>query len=499
MITGSIYQGGTLDGVVQKVQSMPVQARALPPYSDPTAQWEDGTLVLGMPDAKLRVSSLTDTPLSAGNTVEAVGIPVYVDTPSQYSAYGITQKGWYIFARISAADGVAVSEETTVTGAAGVIATVGAEYVDVAVRFETAAVSAPVTVAWGEYTETFVFKATDLAVRNLDYRTTFYVYDAADYATWSYTPATGEALDVTQYFTVAQGKYVNAAVLANAAIPAGVYYTGSFALTQDATFAENKQYFTKINNGYYNADVTPGEAVTADTYYEGTFSPASGTFAGKRYYTRDGDTYTAAPLEGPLPINTVYYEDGYVLTADTTVQDGKTYYWYQDGQYVPAFTPGGTGVPIPQPNTTWYEAAKVITQDTVFIEDKTYYTLSGTTYSEASVTAGEPVPTVYYVHSKVTFSGMVRNITYKLDEPIDCAQEYILPEIEEDTHGAWFEIRLRHTGSFSSTLVVPTGVKVATEHTQAETAGMNMVDLHYSDVGGVKIWRFLNTHSSIPT
>ena len=46
---------------------------------------------------------------------------------------------------------------------------------------------------------------------------------------------------------------------------------------------------------------------------------------------------------------------------------------------------------------------------------------------------------------------------------------------------------------------MPEGVKIATEHTQAETAGMNMVDLHYMSIDGIKIWRFMNTHSSIPT
>ena len=94
---------------------------------------------------------------------------------------------------------------------------------------------------------------------------------------------------------------------------------------------------------------------------------------------------------------------------------------------------------------------------------------------------------------------MARNVTYQLDEIIDCPQEYILPEIEDDGHGAWYEIRLRHAGSYSSTLVVPEGVKIATEHTQAETAGMNMVDLHYMSIDGIKLWRFMNTHSSIPS
>ena len=72
------------------------------------------------------------------------------------------------------------------------------------------------------------------------------------------------------------------------------------------------------------------------------------------------------------------------------------------------------------------------------------------------------------------------------------------PETEDDTHGAWFEIRCRHAGAYSMTLVPPEGVKIATEHTQKETAGVNMINLHYTVVDGVKIWRFMNTHSGIP-
>lgn len=30
------------------------------------------------------------------------------------------------------------------------------------------------------------------------------------------------------------------------------------------------------------------------------------------------------------------------------------------------------------------------------------------------------------------------------------------------------------------------------------TAGVNMINLHYTVVDGVKIWRFMNTHSGIP-
>lgn len=276
-----------------------------------------------------RVTTLDSTPLAGATVVEAVGVPVYVGESdlSTYSAFSLTDTGWYIFARVAAPSGVTVGAGTTVTGVAGYIGAVGGSYIDVAVFFDVAAQSKPVVINWGAAQETFVFKATDLAIRNLDYRTTFYVYDISPYATWEY------------------------------------------ALTTDTTFT-----------------------------------------AGKNYYTKNGDVYTLA-----------------------------------------------------------------------------------------EVTAGETIPAdTYYNHSKVTFSGMVRNVTYQCPVTIDCPQVYVLPEIEDDTHGCWYEIRLRHSGSYSSNLQVPEGVKVATEHTQAETVGLNMVDLHYSNVDGVKIWRFLNTHSTIP-
>lgn len=276
-----------------------------------------------------RVTSLDESSFARAEIVEAVGTPQYVDDVTAYADYGITEAGWYVFARVKAKTGVVVTEETSVTGAAGYIDTIGEDHIDVAVKFEVAAVSQPVTITWAAgNTETFVFKATDLAIRNLDYRVTFYVYDIDEFATWEY------------------------------------------ALTTDETFAADKYYYTKDENDAYTlAEVTVGEAVPADTYY---------------------------------------------------------------------------------------------------------------------------------VHSHVTFEGMARNITYRCNTVIDCPMTFILPEIEDDCHGCWFEIRFRHAGSYSSTLVPPEGVKVATEHTQAETAGMNMVNLHYSSVGGAKVWRFMNTHSTIP-
>lgn len=277
-----------------------------------------------------RVASLDEIGFARSEIVEAVGNPQYIDDVTEYDVYGITETGWYVFARIAAKTGIKVTEETTVTGAAGYIAAVGADHIDVAVKFEVAAVSQPVTITWGEAnTETFVFKATDLAIRNLDYRVTFYVYEADEFATWTY------------------------------------------ALTSDTVFAENKYYYTKDEDDNYTlADVTVGDPVPEDTYYN---------------------------------------------------------------------------------------------------------------------------------HSGVTFEGLTRNITYRCNTVIDCPVTFILPEIEDEAHGAWFELRLRHAGEYSITLVPPSAdVKVATEHTQAEKEGVNMVNLHYSSVGGVKVWRFMNTHSTIP-
>lgn len=275
-----------------------------------------------------RVSALPGGNIAAGNIIEVVGIPEYITDMTTYSAYGLTEPGWYAFVRLTALTGVEVTENTTVTGAAGYIATPGEDHVDVAVSFDVAAMSQVVVIDWGTDSDTYVIKATDLAVRNLDYRTTYYMYDAEPYATWEY------------------------------------------ALTTDTTFVEGSYYYTKDENDNYTlAEVTVGEAVPADTYYK---------------------------------------------------------------------------------------------------------------------------------HSKVTFDGLARNVSYKLDTPIDCPIEYILPDIEDDTHGVWFELRAQYTGSFSSTLTVPEGVKVATEHTQAETKGVNMVHLDYTATGDLKIWRFLNTHASIP-
>ena len=278
---------------------------------------------------KTHIINGPDSEFINGVTVDVVGTPVYVNDVSEYSAYGIENTGWYVFATIPAPDGVITGESTAVTGADGSIIETGANHIDIAVCFDVAAQSRTVTINWdGSTSETYIFRATDLAIRNLDYRTTFYVYDIAPYTTWEY------------------------------------------ALTTDETFVVDKDYYTLDNGVYTKATVVAGEAVPAD---------------------------------------------------------------------------------------------------------------------------------IYYNHSKCIISGLARNITYKLDQVIDCPMEFILPEIEDETHGCWFEIRCIHAGEYSMTLTPPDEtVKIATEHTQKETKGVNMIDLHYTYINGIKLWRFLNTHSSIP-
>lgn len=408
--------------------------------------------------ARARVIPLLDTEITKYTTFEIIGIPPYVSDVTEYADYGLTEAGWYLFVRIKAKDGVTVGSDCTIEGASGIVTT-GADHVDVAVLFGVAAMSQKVVVHWdGSNEDTFIFKATDLAVRNLDYRTTFYVYDLAPFATWEFALTSDTVFDATKHYYVKDGNTYTAAEV----------QTEAYVLTADATFAETKTYYTKDGDEYTAATVTAGEAVPADTYYEKTTVPVP-----------------------------AYYKlvDGYVLTSDETFQDGVTYYTLVDGEYVEAEVTVGEAVPA----NTYYVAGQVYVQaeDGTFQQGVTYYTKVEGEYVEAPVMTGYVCP-AYYNHSKVIFEGMTRNVTYVLNEEIDCPSEFILPEIEDETHGCWYECRFHHSGSFSSTLVPPEGVKVATEHTQAETAGVNMVDLHYTAVDGVKIWRFMNTHSSIP-
>jgi hypothetical protein len=359
-----------------------------------------------------RVTSLDDTLIADANVIKVVGIPVFVgDTDfEKYAAYGINETGWYAFVRIAAKPGVTASD-ATIEGAAGFI--LADDHVNVAVRYEVASMAKAIKITWGGETEIFVFEAGDLAIRNLDDRVTFYVYDVAKYTRWEFAP------------------------------------------TEDTTFDAKKFYWLLGADGEYSpAEVTAGEAVPA-----------------------------------------IYYEDFYALTTDETFATGKTYYTLADGVYTAAEVTAGETVPA----DTYYEHSYVLTGDVAFVEGKTYYTKSGTTYTAATVTAGEDVPTVYYAHSKVIFEGMVRNVTYCCNTTIDCPMEFVLPVVEDEEHGCWFEIRCLHAGEYSMTLTPPSSdIKIATEHTQKEKEGINMINLHYTAINGVKVWRFLNTHSTIP-
>ena len=407
-----------------------------------------------------RVTSLTATELASGEIVETLGIPVYVSDVTQYAEYGLTETGWYTFARIMAKDGVTVGDGASVEGAKAII-TAGANHVDVAVLFDVAAMSQKVVVHWdGSNEDTFVFKATDLAVRNLDYRTTFYVYDLAPFTTWAYALTTDANFVAGSHYYTKNGDTYTATEV----------QTEAYVLTADATFAADKTYYTKDGDEYTAATVTAGEAVPADTYYEKTTVPVP-----------------------------AYYKqvDGYVLTADATFQAGVTYYTKNGDEYVEAEVTVGEAVPA----NTYYVPGLVWTQaeDGTFQSGVTYYTKSGAEYTEAQVTVGDVCP-AYYKHSKLNIAGMIRNVTYEFDELVDCGIEITLPDIPDDGHGAWFEFQFRHTASGSITMV-PTSedVKTATAGASASiTAGVNVVDLHYTHLNDTKLWTLANVHTNIP-
>ncbi len=552
-----------------------------------------------------RVISLTETQLASGSVIEAVGIPTYVSDVTQYAPYGITETGWYIFARVLTKSGEAIEAGVTVEGADGAIITAGNDHVDIAVQFEVASMSKAVTINWGTYTETYIFKATDLAVRNLDYRVTFYVYDADQFATWEFARTENKTFVGTQYFTEENGVYTQAAVKALEDIPEDTYYTHAYVLTEDSVFEADKIYYTKTTTthstyeekGMYTwsettydaAEVTVGEDVPAGTYYVDQWTPATGYFVGTAYYTEDDGEYTQiavkagevesyftkqvdfeatedetyvgteywevnagtdlgysraavkagfeAPAEpsyythtylkltaaGKFAADTRYYKlvgDVYELQEVTVgASYAKNLYYIDQWTIVEAGTAlVGTRYYIPDATASegYVQVAVVAGEavqadtyirivswpqatDPTFETGVTYYiNPTGKEYVEAAVTAGNPIP-AYYAHSKVTFAGLTRNVTYRFNQIIDCPTTFILPEIEDECHGAWYEIRCNHAGTYSMTLVPPSDdVKVATQHSQVESKGINMINLHYTSVAGLKMWRFMNTHSSVP-
>lgn len=627
-----------------------------------------------------RVSSLTDVKMATNNVIQVAGLSRYYEDVTDFSAYGLDAPGWYSFARIKAPAGVTVTSETKVEGPAGYIATVGADYIDVAIRFATAALGVLVSINWGENEEFFLFKDTDLAIRNLDYRVTFYVYDADPFVTWHYKRSADPVFVGTKYYTEENGVYTQAAVKAHEHVPADTYYTHAYVLATDEVFQEGTVYYTLAAGVYTPAEVVPGDllvpaepdpevpvptyyvdqyTLTTDyrfvgtryyaqhdgtyeqiavkagepcsyytkvityplpgtatfvgteywtpdesdlgyaraavlageaipegeyfthtytkltaaghfaegvryyklvgteyvlqevtvgasyaknVYYIDTWTPATGEFVGTKYYLAINDNnYAQIPVLSGSIIPAAYYtkEIHYALTGDETFQVGKTYYTVAEGEYVEAEVTVGGEVTA----DTYYEQLVIYRKESgTFAEGVTYYTAPAGVYTEAEVVPGETIPEAeyrvqliswpqttderamsgetYYTciggvyeeaylapgaripenldHEKVVVEGLVRNVTYRLDEIVDCPMEFILPEIEDDTHGAWFEIRCRHAGAYSMTLIPPEGVKIATEHTQEETAGVNMINLHYTVVDGVKIWRFMNTHSGIP-
>lgn len=624
-------------------------------------------------EAQRRVYPLSGSDIETSNIVSAVGSPEYVNDVTQYSEYGLSETGWYVFARIYAKEGGFVSVE----GADGYVASPGDDHVDVAVRFEVAAVSKSVDIDWGTCTERFIFQATDLAVRNLDYRVTFYVYEADEFATWEYARSTDAVFVGTKYYTEDNGVYTQAAVKAHDVVPADTYYTHAYVVSEDEYFQAGTIYYTKEGSVYTPAEVTAGDplapegvdpapvyyvdqyTLTTDTRFVGTryyaehdgeyeqiavkagdpcsyynkvityplpgttsfvgteywtpdeselgysraavmagneipaatyythtyqklttagtfqagvryyklvsneyvlqevttgasyaknvyyidqWTEATGTFVGTAYYLEQNGEYAQVAVRGGETIPAAYYTQAinYALTADETFAVGKTYYVRNGSAFIEAAVTVGEAVTA----GSYYEQIISWPQATGTFEDGvTYYTAPAGVYTEAEVTVGETIPDVEYcvqliswpqdideefnanetyytlidgeyieayavpgaripvnlVHDKVVIEGLVRNVTYRLNEIVDCPMEFILPEIEEDTHGAWFEIRCRHAGRYSMTLTPPSGdIKIASEHTQAETAGINMINLHYTVVDGVKIWRFMNTHSSIP-
>ena len=446
-----------------------------------------------------RVVALAGEELAVGTVIDVVGIPTYVDDVGDYSAYGLEDPGWYVFARILAREGVVVTTGASVEGAAGYRMGIGDDHVDLAVRFEVAALSQTVTVDWGTTEDTLVFRATDLATRNLDYRVTFYIYDLEDYATWEWEEATG-TIEGTEYWE-ADGEseigHSRAAVITGQPIPAETYYTRSYALTTDATFQEGTVYYTKSGTVYTPATVTPGAAVTANTYYVDVWTEAKGFFVGtKVYHTKSGDTYTpVAVMAGDTA--PAYYVDAYELTTDETFQDGTTYYTKEGGVYTAAEVTAGEDVPA----DTYYVHSYGLVEGGTFADGVTYYTKSGTTYTTTEVTAGEDVPDLYWQHRKLTIEGMVRNVTYKLDTALDCPAVIVLPEIEEDGHGAWYEMQVRTLAAQSLTLQLEDALaKVAANGFGSYgNNGSNTTTLHYTSLAGLRLWRATNIAANLPT
>lgn len=188
------------------------------------------------------------TPISESvdidHVYETVGCPEYINTSDliKYSSFGLSESGWYLFARINSRYGESVSEGFSIVGASGVITPlIGSDHVDIAVRFGVIAESQRVIVNWGASEEIFVFKATDLAIRNLDYRVTFYLYNIDDYCEWTYEITTDTKFVKDKgYYKLIDGQYVKQDVRTDEAIPANMYYCHKSLAIKD--FTRNMSY-----------------------------------------------------------------------------------------------------------------------------------------------------------------------------------------------------------------------------------------------------------------
>ena len=327
---------------------------------------------------------------------------------------------------------------------------------------------------------------------------------AGTYYVDQWTPATGYFIG-TAYYTEDDGEYTQIAVKAG---EVESYFTKQvdFEATEDETYVGTEYWEVNAGTdlGYSRAAVKAGfEAPAEPSYYTHSYLKltAAGKFAADtRYYKlEDGEYVLQEVTVGASYAKNLYYIDQWTIVEAGTALVGTRYYipdaTASEGHVQVAVVAGeavqaDTYIRI----VSWPQAT-----DPTFETGVTYYiNPTGKEYVEAAVTAGNQIP-AYFAHSNLKFEGLTRNITYRFNQIIDCPTTFILPEIEDECHGAWYEIRCNHAGTYSMTLVPPSDdVKVATQHSQVESAGINMINLHYTSVAGMKMWRFMNTHSSVP-
>lgn len=417
-----------------------------------------------------RVISLTETQLASGSVIEAVGVPEYVGDVTQYAAYGITETGWYIFARVLTKAGEAIEAGVTVEGADGSIITAGEDHVDIAIRFEVASISKAVTINWGTESETYIFKATDLAVRNLDYRTTYYVYDLDPYAEWVYKRSADLVFSGTKYYVMDSGEYVQAAVKARTPIPADTYYTHSCVLTEDTVFADGVTYYTKSGTVFTPAEVVVGEEIPESTYYVDQWTLASGYFAGKAYYVeRDGMYEQIAVKAGEA----ASYVTKLITYPDTETENFVgTEYWVKDDSdlgYARAAVKAGEEIPE---GTYFTHTYTKLTAAGKFAADTRYYKLVDGVYEYQDVTVGASyAKNTYYVDTWTEAAGTFVGTAYYVErdgvyEQADVLANEVIPAGEYFTQLTTWPQALEDTFADGVTYYINLGA----EYTVADVA-----------------------------